>query len=141
MIINVICPSCGKKIQVDDSNDANICILCGKPFVTANAKSADNNETVSSPTSQPKNDEATHLYNNIKGLAYIDDDNSNKAFKKNSEDFILNYPLDNRTSEVNFYIAYKEYIKVTKCRAKWYQVTKSNEKSNQVLSEKVTKSF
>ena len=66
-------------------------------------------------------------------------------FGVNSES-VRNEPVNNSVNGAyidvsKLCILHKGYIKVTKCRAKWYQVTKSNEKSNQVLSEKVTKSF
>lgn len=112
MIINVICPNCGKKIQVDDSNDANICLLCGKPFVTKNAKAFSNDNTVHVDTNTIK--EEDRLFNNIKGLAYKNDSNSIASFDKNSKSFILNYPLDNRIFEVNYYVAYKEYVRYKK---------------------------
>lgn len=117
MIINVICPNCGKKIQVDDSNDANICILCGKPFVTKNAKAFSNDNIVNVDTNTIK--EEDRLFNNIKGLVYKSDSNSNASFEKNSKEFILNYPLDNRIFEVNYYIAYKEYVRFKKENEKY----------------------
>ena len=55
MIVSVICPVCGKKIQIDDSNDANICIICGKPFITEKAVRCDEEKVVSLNTDKSNN--------------------------------------------------------------------------------------
>lgn len=73
MIISVICPNCGKKIQIDDSNDANICICCNRAFVTEKAQKCDENPAVApvktTPTKQPKaRDDAERYYENVMGL-------------------------------------------------------------------------
>ena len=103
MIVSVICPVCGKKIQIDDSNDANICIICGKPFITEKAVRCDEEKAVSLNTDKSNNvnnNMADHYFNNIMGLYNQGKSRDEKAYLANIDSLKVNYPLDQRNDEI-----------------------------------------
>ncbi|MBO5737046.1 MAG: hypothetical protein J6S04_04480, partial [Clostridia bacterium] len=114
MIITVLCPICGKKIQIESTNDANICICCGQPFITSNAKPFEDDViTVVEPT-KPQNTTADHYFNNIMGLLEKGVDEKDEALATNYNRFKTEYPLDERITICDYLIQYDKYHKAAK---------------------------
>lgn len=122
MIISVICPNCGKKIQIDDSNDANICICCNRAFVTEKAQRCDGvsaQAPVQTPTqtAPPKQataqDAAERYFKNVLGLLEKGKDESDGALCSNLNALRNQFPLDPRLQAAEFRLALQSYKKAT----------------------------
>lgn len=111
MIITVFCPLCEKKIQIDNSNDANICVCCGKAFITSNAKLVDNNNAIALEDHKQNNTSADMYFNNIVGLLEKGTEHSNESLVYNLNKFKNEYPLDERIDVCDYLIAYNNYLK------------------------------
>lgn len=107
MIVSVLCPMCGKKIQIDDTNDANICVCCGKAFVTSKAIICD--DVVINVEKKTQNNQADHYFNNIVGLLEKGVSNEDEVLKKNYTKFKTEYPLDQRLAVCDYLIQYDKY--------------------------------
>ncbi len=113
MIITVICPLCGKTIQIEENNDANICVCCNRAFITKNSQRVDNksNEAISNIIEQNNNNgEVERLYNNIIGLLDKNLTNEDKYLNQNLEEFKTKFPLDNRIILINHRLNYNSLI-------------------------------
>lgn len=114
MIITVICPICGKKIQIEDANDANICVCCGKPFVTSKALLVKNEETIFDEKTTNTTNQADHYFNNIVGLLEKGVGCDDEVVITNYNRFKTDYPLDTRIAVCDYLFQYDKYQRLNK---------------------------
>lgn len=117
MIITVICPLCGKTIQIEENNDANICICCNRAFITKNCQRIDNNNSDANAAvvNTNVNSEAERLYNNINGLLDRSHTADDIYLSKNIEEFKTKFPLDDRILLINYRLIFNKLLNTQSC--------------------------